>query len=154
MSHRLVIPLVLIIVAGIVGAIASNSAQIPAQQTVPPSPSPTQQQTGLANPASVNCKKVGGTTVIQTRGDGGQYGLCQFQDNYACEEWALLRGNCPKGGVRTTGFDTIEQKYCAWVGGQTLAIKNAKCTFSDGTVCSDEAVYNGTCQPSYPSPTP
>lgn len=101
----------------------------------------------LANPASVNCKKVGGTTVIKN-GPNGQYGLCQFEDNMACEEWALLRGDCPIGGVKTTGYDTIQQMYCAWVGGETLAVKNPSCKLPNGTVCTDDAVYNGTCKDS------
>lgn len=98
----------------------------------------------LANPASVNCKKLGGTTVIKN-GPNGQYGLCQFEDNQACEEWALFRNECPVGGVKTTGFDTIEQMYCAWVGGETLAVANPNCKLPDGTICTDDAVYNGTC---------
>ncbi|MBP9719348.1 MAG: DUF333 domain-containing protein [Candidatus Levybacteria bacterium] len=103
------------------------------------------QKQRLANPASVNCEKEGGTTVIQTNGSGGQYGLCMFEDDMACEEWALFRKECPVGGIKTTGFDTIEQKYCAWIGGQTLAVENATCTMPDGTVCRDDALYNGTC---------
>ncbi|HVZ66758.1 MAG TPA: DUF333 domain-containing protein [Patescibacteria group bacterium] len=99
----------------------------------------------LANPASVNCAKQGGTTVIMTMGNGGQYGLCQFEDNMNCEEWAMMRGQCPVGGIKTTGYDTIQQKYCAWIGGKTFAVANAKCTLPNGTVCSDDALYNGTC---------
>lgn len=98
----------------------------------------------LANPASVNCKKVGGTTQIMN-GPVGQYGLCNFEDDQACEEWALFRGECPVGGVKTTGFDTIEQKYCAWIGGQTLAVADAKCSLPGGKICSDKALYEGTC---------
>lgn len=107
-----------------------------------PTPTPT---VGLANPASVNCEKVGGKTQIMN-GPNGQYGLCLFEDDYACEEWALYRNECPVGGVRTTGFDNIEQKYCAWVGGQTLAVPDAQCTLPSGTVCTDKAVYNGECE--------
>jgi len=105
----------------------------------------TQTQTQLANPASTNCLKVGGNLVIQKRGDGGEYGLCYFEDNRACEEWALLRGECPLGGVKTTGFDTIDQKYCAWSGGKTLAEPNSICTFKDDSKCSTEEFYNGKC---------
>lgn len=100
--------------------------------------------TSLANPASVNCAQVGGTTVIKN-GPNGQYGLCEFEDNMACEEWALYRGDCPVGGVKTTGYDNISQMYCAWVGGKTLAVANPNCELPNGTVCTDEAVYNGTC---------
>jgi len=100
---------------------------------------------GLSNPASVNCTEQGGQLVMKTRGDGGQYGLCQFGDNQACEEWALDRGECPKGGVKTTGYDNIQQSYCAWIGGQTLAEKAAKCTLPSGQVCGVDALYNGKC---------
>ena len=102
--------------------------------------------TTLANPASVNCTEKGGTLTIQERGDQGEYGLCMFEDGYACEEWALLRGDCPVGGVRTTGFDTIDQKYCAWSGGQTIAEPNATCTFSDNSTCTNSALFAGSCQ--------
>ncbi|MFA7663016.1 MAG: transporter substrate-binding domain-containing protein [Patescibacteria group bacterium] len=100
----------------------------------------------LANPASTNCAKVGGNLVIQKRGDGGEYGLCYFEDNRACEEWALLRGDCPLGGRKTTGFDTIDQNYCAWSGGETLAVPDSVCTFKDGSTCPTIDFYNGTCQ--------
>ena len=98
-----------------------------------------------ANPASVNCLKVGGSLSIKKRGDGGEYGLCSFEENRACEEWALLRGECPVGGRKTTGFDTIDQSYCAWSGGQTLAVANSVCTFSNGSKCSTLDFYNGKC---------
>ena len=61
---------------------------------------PTSSQS--ANPASENCVKQGGTVSIQTRGDGGQYGVCMFEDNKQCEEWAMLRGDCPVGGIKVT----------------------------------------------------
>ena len=101
--------------------------------------------TQLANPASVNCSKSGGHLVIEKRGDGGEYGVCYFDDNKACEEWALFRGECLKGGVKTTGLDSIEQKYCAWSGGQTLAVENSVCTLKDGSTCSTGAFYKGKC---------
>jgi len=101
--------------------------------------------TGLANPASTNCVAKGGQTVIQQRPDGAQYGLCMFEDNRACEEWALMRGDCPVGGMRTTGYDTVAQKFCAWAGGQTFATENAVCTFKDGSTCDDQAFYEGKC---------
>lgn len=54
--------------------------------------------TTLANPASVNCGKVGGNLVIQKNPDGSEYGMCYFGKNKGCEEWALFRGECPVGG--------------------------------------------------------
>lgn len=117
--------------------------------TTTPAPTVSGNQTPIsgANPASVYCAKNGGKTVIQTRGDGGQYGLCDFGSGMACEEWAMMRGDCPIGGIRTTGFDNVEQKYCVWSGGSTLAQPNATCTFNNSKTCSVDNFYNGTCTP-------
>ena len=46
----------------------------------------------MANPASVNCGNIGGTTQIITNPDGSQYGMCKFSNGTTCEEWALFRG--------------------------------------------------------------
>jgi len=104
------------------------------------------QTTTIANPASTNCVENGGTVVIKEKEDGSQYGLCYFDDNRACEEWAMLRGDCPVGGRKTTGYDTIAQSFCAWSGGQTFAVENAVCTFNDGSTCLADDFYSGTCQ--------
>lgn len=101
--------------------------------------------TRQVNPAERYCLKVGGSLAVRTRGDGRAYELCQFPDNRACEAWALWRGDCPIGGVKTTGFDTIAQAYCAWLGGKTLALPHATCTLPNGKVCDDNALYNGLC---------
>ena len=99
----------------------------------------------MANPASINCLSVGGNLKIAKMGDGGEYGLCYFEDNRACEEWSLMSGDCPVGGVKTTGFDTIDQNYCAWSGGKTLAVPNSSCIFKNGSKCSTIDFYNGKC---------
>jgi len=54
-------------------------------------------KTGIANPASVNCINKGGSLSIQKGTDGGEYGICTFEDNRQCEEWALFRGECSAG---------------------------------------------------------
>lgn len=102
---------------------------------------------GLGNPAAINCGKLGGNSVIERRGDGGEFGLCYFEENRACEEWTLLRGECPVGGRKTTGYDTRDQNYCVWVGGETLAEENSKCTFKNGKICPTIDLYNGKCSP-------
>ncbi|MCX6792787.1 MAG: DUF333 domain-containing protein [Candidatus Falkowbacteria bacterium] len=129
----------------LVNRINSNKVETPivSQPSTTPQDSPA---TTIANPASTNCVAKGGQTIIQKRPDGAEYGLCMFEDNRACEEWALLRGYCPAGGMRTTGYDTIAQKFCAWSGGQTIAADNAVCTFKDGSTCDDQAFYEGNCQ--------
>jgi uncharacterized protein len=52
----------------------------------------------LANPASVNCGKQDGKTVIRKDPkSGGEVGYCVFTDGSECEEWALMRGTCKAG---------------------------------------------------------
>lgn len=104
---------------------------------------PIEENVGIANPASQHCVDVGGSLQIKTAGDGGQFGLCYFEDNRACEEWALYRGDCPIGGRRKTGYDTEAQSYCAWLGGTVLAEVNAICTLPDGITCLAADLYQG-----------
>ena len=106
----------------------------------------------MANPASVNCVEQGGTLSIEERGDGGQFGVCYFEDNRQCEEWALLRGDCPVGGLKVTGYVTPAARYCAITGG-TYAItgnsgaddEQGTCTFKDGAQCDAWGYYIGKC---------
>jgi len=96
----------------------------------------------LENPASKNCIEKGGTLQILKRGDGGEYGVCFLEDNLQCEEWALLRGNCPVGGVKVTGYNTPEAVYCAIIGG-VVSSDQSSCTFPK--TCSVDDLYNGKC---------
>jgi len=57
---------------------------------------------GIANPASENCIKQGGTLDIRTDASGGQVGYCKFADGSECEEWALMRGECKPGQPAAT----------------------------------------------------
>lgn len=98
----------------------------------------------LPNPASGHCIHLGGKLVIQTRGDGGQYGVCLFEDNRQCEEWALLREECPVGGIKITGYTTPAQVYCAITGNQVV-MSNSRCVLSNGLQCDLQKFYNGTC---------
>ena len=105
----------------------------------------------LANPASQNCVKQGGTLKIERRPDGGQYGVCVFTDNYQCEEWALFRGECPKNGLRVTGYVTPAGRYCAITGGrytvvtESAAGETGVCSLPGGKACDAAAYYAGTC---------
>jgi putative hemolysin len=79
----------------VAGIICAGCTQQPAQAsaTTTPAPQPTVSgQSGMANPASVNCGDIGGTTEIKTNADGSQYGMCTFSNGTTCEEWALFRG--------------------------------------------------------------
>lgn len=47
----------------------------------------------MTNPASKYCEENNGKLEIITQSDGSQFGLCQFED-YSCEEWAYMNGEC------------------------------------------------------------
>lgn len=109
-------------------------------------------KTGIANPASVNCINKGGTLSIQKRDDGGEYGICIFEDNRQCEEWALFRGECPVGGRKITGYVTPAAQYCAITGGSYKVTDQSNtdkeqgtCTFKNGKSCDVWDYYSGKC---------
>jgi uncharacterized protein len=87
------------VIAGMFIAGCTQQQAPPTVQTTAPSQvTPLEASTpasaataGMANPASVNCGKIGGTTEIKTAADGGQYGMCTFANGTSCEEWALYR---------------------------------------------------------------
>ena len=57
---------------------------------------PPDDREGLPNPASVFCIEQGGTLDIRA-GDGGQYGVCVFDDGSECGEWGFYHGDCAPG---------------------------------------------------------
>jgi len=130
----------------------------PTTEAVATAPAPQESATTpqkpaqIANPASQNCIAQGGRLEIETRGDGGQFGVCYFEDNLQCEEWALLRGECPAGGVKVTGYTTPAARYCAITGGEYAVTgkegqddEQGVCALKDGTQCEAWSFYNGEC---------
>ena len=106
----------------------------------------------LANPAAVNCSAQGGRQVVERDPAGGELGVCLFEDNRQCEEWALLRGHCPAGGLRVTGYATPAARYCAITGGRYAitgrsgaADEQGTCTLPGGKVCDADAYQRGAC---------
>jgi len=55
------------------------------------------KQVGIANPASVNCKKSGGLLHFEERTNGDSEATCVFPDGQRCEEWSLFLGECRLG---------------------------------------------------------
>ena len=51
----------------------------------------------IANPAAVYCGEQGGAYEIREHSDGGQYGVCVFEDGSECDAWDFLRGDCEPG---------------------------------------------------------
>jgi putative hemolysin len=122
--------------------------------TITPSPA-SANEPGIANPASVNCEEKGGKLEMRNRGELGQYGVCLFEDNLQCEEWALYRGECPEGGVKITGYTTDAAVFCAITGGEYAVTGNSgaadeqgTCTFKNGTTCDVWEYFNGICSQS------
>jgi putative hemolysin len=119
---------------------------------------PAASAAGLANPAARHCVEQGGVSTIEKNGRGGEFGVCTFADNRQCEEWALMRGNCPAGGIKVTGFATPAARYCAITGGTyavTVASNTAgeqgNCTVKGGPPCAASAYFAQACPPQHPA---
>jgi putative hemolysin len=142
--------------------------------TQPTAPAPAKTLTstpaataGMANPASVNCGKIGATSEIMNNPDGSQYGMCKFPNGTSCEEWALFRGEGCKAGTTVTttaptssGIANPASVNCGKVGGKIEIKKDAQgneygmCTFTNGTTCDEWALFrNEGCKPFTPVTT-
>jgi hypothetical protein len=106
----------------------------------------TNQAVGIANPASTNCIEKGGKIEMR-KNKNGEYGVCLFEDNRQCEEWAFFRGQCPIGGLKITGYDNDAEIYCAITGGQVEGVGTPvpMCKRIDGTYCNAQANLDGEC---------
>ena len=105
-----------------------------------------------ANPASENCIAKGGKHSVERNPGGGEYGVCLFEDNRQCEEWALLRGECPSGGIRITGYATTAARFCAIRGGHYTTVgrsgaadEQGSCVLPSGNACDANDYFRGTC---------
>jgi len=106
----------------------------------------------ILDSASSNCVEKGGTIQKKQRGDGKEYNVCLFEDNRQCEAESLLKGDCPVGGLKITGYITDAAVYCAILGGKYSITgmnndnENGNCTFFSGNVCNVWDLYNGKCE--------
>ena len=141
-------------------------APIPQPEALPqPQPAatavPTTAPAAIANPASQNCVAKGGKLAIEERAGLGQLGVCYFEDNRQCEEWALMRGECPVGGVKVTGYATAAARFCAISGGKYTITGNSgqpneqgTCALPGGGQCDADAYYQGICPATSSSASP
>lgn len=83
--------------------------------TAPVPPPVTQAPATIS--AAQNCEAQGGRRTVE-RGPDGEIGVCAFADKRQCEEWALLLGECPRGGISVTGYATTSERHCAIRGGR------------------------------------
>ena len=98
------------------------------------------------------CTANGGQQIIEKkRGDGQPYKVCLFEDNRQCELQALNSGECPKGGLKITGYITPASQYCVLTGGHYLIKpvisslhEQGYCTLH-GVTCDADEYFNGQC---------
>lgn len=67
-----------------------------------------------------------------------------------------MRGDCPDGGLKITGYENDAEIYCAITGGQVEGVgtDTPMCKRVDGTYCNAEANLNGDCpDPADPNPS-
>jgi putative hemolysin len=105
--------------------------------------------TGLANPASVYCIKNGGTVDIMAGWDSGQIGICTFPNGNQCEEWAMMRGDCPVGGVAILRTWDAAEAHCAIRGGEVWRMNSGLepsiCAFKTTNCLAQDYMETGTC---------
>jgi putative hemolysin len=104
------------------------------------------QNAQVANPASVFCEEQGGTLDMRVDQNGGQYGVCMFDDGSQCEEWAFYRGECAIGDSMISSFDE-----CVAAGNPILESYPRKCSVGDRVFVEviDEEVSSGVCTMEY-----
>jgi hypothetical protein len=161
-KNALLIIMGLCLVAGLLVAGCTQQAapaQIPSTHT-PVVTKAASTSTGIANPASVNCGKLGGKTEIKKDAEGNEYGMCTFTDGTSCDEWALFRneGCKPFTPVTTTpkaiGLANPASVNCGKVGATSVIMNNpdgsqyGMCNFPNGTSCEEWALFRGEgCKP-------
>jgi len=101
----------------------------------------------VASAAYSKCVQNGGFVSTARRGSSGYYNVCNFADDMSCELYSLYNGQCPVGGVKTVGYSTTGQVFCALRGGSPQGNANGQCKMPDGKTCSTAAVYSGACEP-------
>jgi putative hemolysin len=80
------------------------------------SPPPAEPLLDAAS-AAPNCESLGGKRTMERSADG-QIAVCVFASKRQCEEWALLLGQCPRGGIDVGRYATTSERHCAIRGGR------------------------------------
>lgn len=82
----------------IIAIVARQFLNQPQKEVIEPKKGVVEEPTTtIANPASVNCEKKGGSLEIRKDKEGNEVGFCLFDDGSECEEWAFFRNECQKG---------------------------------------------------------
>lgn len=66
----------------------------------------------------------------------------------------MLRGHCPVGGIKVTGYVTPASRFCGITGGQysqtgesNTAVETGTCVLPSGEKCDADAYFRRTCPP-------
>lgn len=123
-------------------------------------PTPTEDPTlkHVRNDASDYCVSQGGEIRIEKNRQGREYGVCVFPPKDGvegvCEEWALYKDKCPKGGLRIKSKVSDVVRYCVIAGGEYVGgmiddqgNDKGKCYFYPKTECDIYDFYSGACKP-------
>lgn len=130
------------------GAYFLGTQQVKSSSVLATTTSSTPTKAGqVASAAYAKCIDNGGFVTTARRGTSGYYNVCNFADDMNCELYSLYNGQCPVGGVKTIGYSTTDQVFCALRGGTPQGSKNGQCKMPDGKICATSSVYNGTCSP-------
>jgi putative hemolysin len=110
---------------------------------------------GIANPASVHCMDLGGRLEIRHQPDGGEYGVCIFDDGSECEEWALFRGQCARGDSLKEAELPTGERACLDAGGRLETRERGRggelfgsytaCVLPGNRQCEADALAGGFC---------
>ena len=131
---------------------AISALDATAQTTASPPSAGALVANRIANPASSNCVGRGGTLTIEKNPQGAEFGVCSFAGGRQCEEWAMLRGECPVGGVPVANLPTPAARYCVISGGRFVATPDGQgnCAFGNGKTCPAPAFYDSSCSRTQP----
>ncbi|MBI2445430.1 DUF333 domain-containing protein [Candidatus Micrarchaeota archaeon] len=131
--------------------LAGCSTQLAQPTPEPTSPAATASATAetntnanAANPAATHCVQLGyRNEIVDT--PQGQSGTCRFPDNSTCDDWKFFRGECGQA------FSACTKKGgklgAVLMGPNGPVTSNSTCQFNDGTICEENELADGTCQP-------
>jgi len=143
------------------GLFVLSACSIQTPQPGSPTATAMRDPMNMANPASAYCEQQGLKLEIRTAQDGSQYGVCMFEDDTECEEWAYYRGKCKPGDMDVApaptatpaGIANPASTYCVEQGGAS-EIRTAEdgsqsgvCVFPDGSACEEWAFFREACTP-------
>jgi putative hemolysin len=117
---------------------------------------PPKDQADMPNPASVFCEEQGGQVEMRTDSEGGQFGVCIFEDGSECDEWAFYRGECPA----QADMPNPASAFCEEQGGKLEIRTDSEggqfgvCILEDGTECDEWEYFRGECPTQAGMPNP